>query len=176
MKNKLQNPLCSFIQYMTPSYYLLINHSFPRFTSRYSIWRAIGTECAGTLNLRCLQEDGPHRLTVHKWQVIRSCVLVYPGPHILNMFSFQVARVQPLVPDVTLFFPSSTAISQVEPLREVPIPQPQLQPAQRKPLAPINSNREGAPGGQRPPSPTKCKQLDATADFSISSDTQVRGH
>ena len=88
------------------------------------------------------------------------------------MFSIQVARVQPLVPDVTLFFPSSTAISQAEPLREVPLPQPQ--PAQRKPLAPINSNREGTAGGQRPPSPSKCKQLDATADFSFSSDTQVR--
>ena len=88
------------------------------------------------------------------------------------MFSVQVARVQPLVPDVTLFFPSSTAISQAEPLREVPLPQPQ--PAQRKPLAPINSNREGTVGGQRPPSPGKCKQLDATADFSFSSDTQVR--
>ena len=78
MKNKLQNPLCSFIQYMSPSYYLLINHSFPRFTSQYSIWRATGTECAGTLNLRCLREDGPHRPTVHKWQVIGSCDFVYP--------------------------------------------------------------------------------------------------
>ena len=89
-----------------------------------------------------------------------------------NSFFFQVARVQPLVPEVSLYFPPSTAISQIEPLREVPRPQPQ--PMKRQPLAPINSNRDGAAaGGQRPPSPSKCNQLDATADYSITSDTQV---
>ena len=72
---------------------------------------------------------------------------------------------------MSLYFPPSTAISTGEPLRDVPRPQPQL--AKRQPLAPINSNREGATGGQRPPSPSKCSLLNATADFSISSDTQV---
>ena len=87
-----------------------------------------------------------------------------------SVFS-QVARFQPLVPEVSLYFGPSTAISQAEPLQEVPRPQPQ--PAKRQPLAPINSNRGGAAGGQRPPSPSKCNQLDATANFSFSSDTQV---
>lgn len=84
-----------------------------------------------------------------------------------------VARVQPLVPEVSLWFPPSTAISQAEPLQEVPRPQPQPHPAKRQPLAPIYSNRGDATAGQRPPSPSKCNQLNATADFSISSDTQI---
>ena len=92
-------------------------------------------------------------------------------------FFVQVAR-QPLVPELSLFFPGSTSTSQVEPHHHVPKPQPPT--AKRPPLVTISANRGGH---RRPTSPaagpggTCCQgsQLDATvaADFTITSDTQM---
>ena len=83
------------------------------------------------------------------------------------------------MPELSLFFPGSTATSQVEPHHHVPQPQPLT--AKRPPLVTISANS----GGQRrPTSPAagtagSCyqgsSQLDATAaaDFTITSDTQM---